>query len=216
MCGIAEFCLDPFYRTIKGFEILIEKEFCSFGHKFAERCGHSLEPNTEKEVSPIFTLFMDCIWQVTQQFPTSVEFNTKFLVDICDQSFACRFGTFLFNSERERIEHGVHNNTISVWSYLNSHRADYINPLYSPNDFNVLYPSVRMRDILLWTEFYLRGDPTRNSNAASINFQILQINTFFLKANINQFVFSLLRQNDKLGNKVSQLSEAIQKEKENK
>ncbi|KAK7467356.1 phosphatidylinositol-3-phosphatase ymr1 [Stygiomarasmius scandens] len=40
LSSLAQICLDPYYRTIRGFEILIEKDWLSFGHKFLDRCGH--------------------------------------------------------------------------------------------------------------------------------------------------------------------------------
>jgi hypothetical protein len=39
LCSLAEICLDPYFRTIDGFMVLVEKEWCSFGYKFGSSYG---------------------------------------------------------------------------------------------------------------------------------------------------------------------------------
>ncbi|CAF1556501.1 unnamed protein product, partial [Rotaria sordida] len=38
---LAEIMLDSHYRTINSFQILVEREWIQFGHKFGDRCGHA-------------------------------------------------------------------------------------------------------------------------------------------------------------------------------
>jgi hypothetical protein len=94
--------MDKYYRTIRGFEILIEKEWISFGHKFGMRMGHGSDKHSDQDRSPIFLQFIDCVWQLLQQNGRVFEFNEKLLLVILQNMYTCQFGTFLYNNELER------------------------------------------------------------------------------------------------------------------
>ncbi|XP_060263402.1 myotubularin-related protein 8 isoform X2 [Ovis aries] len=140
VCSVASILLDPFYRTFKGLMILIEKEWISMGHKFSQRCGHL--DGDSKEVSPIFTQFLDCIWQLMEQFPCAFEFNENFLLEIHDHVFSCQFGNFLGNCQKDRDDLRIYEKTHSVWPFLVQRKPDFRNPLYKGfTMYGVLNPS---------------------------------------------------------------------------
>lgn len=129
-CSLAALLLDPYYRTIDGFQALIHKEWLSFGHKFNDRCGH-IQIGDSKEVAPVFTQFVDAVWQLQQQYPFDFEFNERFLLTLHDHVYSCQFGTFIGNSEKERIDLQLPERTFSLWALFDTQRRSFINPLYS-------------------------------------------------------------------------------------
>ncbi|XP_056665339.1 myotubularin isoform X2 [Monodelphis domestica] len=156
LTSLAMLMLDSYYRTITGFEVLIQKEWISFGHKFASRIGHGEKNYADTDRSPIFLQFMDCVWQMSKQFPTAFEFNEQFLITILDNLYSCRFGTFLFNSEYAREKEKVMMKTLSLWSMINSDKGKYTNPFYTKELNRALYPVASMRHLELWVNYYIR------------------------------------------------------------
>ncbi|XP_068443984.1 myotubularin [Clinocottus analis] len=159
LTSLAMLMLDSHYRTLRGFQVLIEKEWISFGHKFASRIGHGDKNHADQDRSPIFVQFIDCVWQMTKQFPTAFEFNERLLLTILDHLYSCRFGTFLFNCESARDQHEVRSKTVSLWSLVNSRMEMYLNPFYTPESGRVLYPVASMRHLELWVTYYIRWNP---------------------------------------------------------
>lgn len=160
LTALAMMMLDPYYRTIKGIQVLIEKEWIGAGHKFAQRIGHGEDKHSDADRSPVFLQFIDCVWQMTKQFPNAFEFNENFLITILDHLYSCLFGTFLCNTDQQRGKEEVRAKTVSLWSYTNSQIEEFTNPLYAPYmHTHVLFPVASMRRIELWTGYYLRWNP---------------------------------------------------------
>lgn len=155
VCSLAALMLDPYYRTIKGYQALIEKDWLAFGHKFSERIGHVA--GDSKEISPVFTQFIDCTWQLMCQQPAAFEFNEQFLFTLHDHVSSCQYGTFIGNCEKDRIDLRLNERTFSLWNYMTSHQNEYINPLYSPEVCSrVLTPHLAPQNIRFWRDMYCR------------------------------------------------------------
>ncbi|XP_058614633.1 myotubularin-related protein 1b isoform X1 [Onychostoma macrolepis] len=159
LTSLAMLMLDAHYRSLRGFQVLLEKEWLSFGHRFASRVGHGDGNHANSERSPLFVQFIDCVWQMTRQFPSAFEFNELFLITVLDHLYSCLFGTFLYNSEQERLSKEVYSKTVSLWSYVNSQLEEFTNPLYVNYEHHVLYPVASLRHLELWVSYYVRWNP---------------------------------------------------------
>ncbi|XP_052751987.1 myotubularin-related protein 3 isoform X3 [Galleria mellonella] len=149
----AQLMLDPYYRTIEGFRILIEREWLDFGHKFADRCGHLFGSEDPNERSPIFLQWLDAVHQLMLQYPCSFEFNEAYLIKLATHVHSCMFGTFLFNTSRERNAAGLADLTPCVWHLLAA--PAYRNHLYSPHYVEqVIWPDSTVRSLYLWWTMY--------------------------------------------------------------
>nr|XP_033775419.1 myotubularin-related protein 10 isoform X2 [Geotrypetes seraphini] len=136
---------DPYFRTITGFQSLIQKEWVMAGHPFLDRCNHLRRSDKE---SPLFVLFLDCVWQLLEHYPAAFQFTETYLTVLGDSTRISLFGTFLFNSPHQRVkqstefaigkniqlgdEKGLRFPSVWDWSlqFTTKDRALFNNPLY--------------------------------------------------------------------------------------
>jgi len=150
--SVAMLCMDPHYRTFRGLLLLIQKEFCSFGHRFRTRLGNGEKPTSE--YSPIFLQWLECVHQMTEQFPTAFEFSSALLLHVGREVLTNRWGTFLGDCEKERSK--VRPGTLSLWSTLLTGPPDeFMNPRYVPTT-ETLRPSPSQVNLKIWEEYWFR------------------------------------------------------------
>ena len=150
---LAQLLVDPFYRTVRGFGLLIEKEFVSFGHRFAN--FNKKLVRGEDTMSVIFVQTMDCVYQIMQQHPLFFEFTEELLLLVLDAVYSCQFGNFVYSCEAQRAAGNMREKTHSLWAVVLEDEQRYSSQVY------VEYPSVlplrTEKEVLcLWNGFYLR------------------------------------------------------------
>lgn len=159
LTSLVQLMIDPFFRTLKGFSILIQKEWLSFGHKFGQRTGIGMAEGSSNEISPIFDQWMDAVFQILSQYPNWFEFNEDFLISILDYVYDGRFGNFLFNCEKERKDAQVFTVTPCVWTHFEKQIKEnpflYTNPYYQETTDKV-YPIVSTSKFVIWNSYYQR------------------------------------------------------------
>ncbi|CAI2183290.1 17508_t:CDS:2 [Funneliformis geosporum] len=159
LVSLSQIMLDPFYRTIKGFQVLIEKEWIAHGHPFRARGDlptnirnddslippreeqqSSTRPNCQQPLAvqsapaPVFLLFLTCLHHLLQQFPSSFEYNDFFLLCLAKAAAGnSPYGDFLCNSECEREYVQLRERTKSIWSWVREHKQWFRNPRYYQN-----------------------------------------------------------------------------------
>ncbi|XP_064152774.1 myotubularin-related protein 12 [Anguilla rostrata] len=99
--SLVQLMLDPHYRTLGGFQSLVQKEWVAGGHGFLDRCNHLHQKDKESQ-SPVFLLFLECVWQLLQQHIPAFQFSETYLTVLSDSLYVPVFSTFLFNSPYHR------------------------------------------------------------------------------------------------------------------
>lgn len=183
--SLAELLLDPFYRTIDGFSLLVEREWLSMGHRFTRRNNHTVDDQTG--FAPIFIQFLDCVHQCLNQYPNAFEFNYFYLEFLAYHSVSNRFSTFLLDNEFERAQYGLlksepikrsftaehthitykqykqlSSDTKCIWDYIlkvHYNSAKFFNFNYQPGVFNssALRPGSEIYKLKLWS-YYVKDN----------------------------------------------------------
>ncbi|RMX69334.1 hypothetical protein KXD40_001678 [Peronospora effusa] len=170
IASLAQIIVDPYFRTWKGFQVLIEKEWLSFGHPFHLRHSHGEKADTQE--SPIFIQFLDCISQLVRIYPTYFEFNEGLLLLLADALYSCRFGTFFFDCKKHREDADLKNRTPSVWTWANGFKPQLTEQTYVPK--LVLNPPLAglLKRVALWDAMFMRwpGQPLVQEPPISANF----------------------------------------------
>lgn len=105
IASLAMIILSEDLRTRSGLEMLIQAVWVSLGFKFSR--NHTLSQQSTKQsglphLNPVFLMFLDCLHQISRQFPAHLEFTSKYLMCLWDTALLPIFDTFIFDCDHKR------------------------------------------------------------------------------------------------------------------
>jgi len=101
VASLAQMLLEEEFRTRSGFERLVQNNWVSLGFPFS-KCHALSGAAAGASVNPVFLLFLDCVYQISVQFPSSLEFTCSYLIIVWDTVLLPVFDTFIFDCEHDR------------------------------------------------------------------------------------------------------------------
>ncbi|XP_008841951.1 myotubularin-related protein 11 isoform X3 [Nannospalax galili] len=143
LSSLVQLLLAPEARTLFGIQSLVQREWVAAGHPFLTRLG---ETGTSEE-APVFLLFLDCVWQLLQQFPAEFEFSEFFLLALHDSVRVPDTLTFMRNTPWERGKRsGQFNSYTQVYTsgYSQPPAGNSVNLQLSVWDWDLRYSNEQM------------------------------------------------------------------------
>jgi hypothetical protein len=141
--SLAQVLIDPFYRTFHGFQVLVSKDWISFGHKFRDR------GSCTSDSSPIFVQFLDAVFQIMKQNPNDFQFSNTYLIFLAEAVYSGKYGTFMADSEKNLKNFA--DKTVSVWK---EESEDFFNPNYNQSTAEILNIKTQVSSLAFWDYFY--------------------------------------------------------------
>ena len=104
IASLAIIILSEDFRTRDGLESLIQAVWVNLGFKFSKNhtLSQSQQVNKPSSLNPVFLMFLDCVHQISHQFPAHLEFENNYLIALWDSALLPMFDTFIFDCEHNR------------------------------------------------------------------------------------------------------------------
>ncbi|KAF1761484.1 hypothetical protein GCK72_009740 [Caenorhabditis remanei] len=156
---LAKVMLDEHYRTIEGFEQLIRRDWIAFGHKLYDRQSTGTSGNWGEgtERSPIFLQFLEAVRHLQREQPTAFQFSHAYLIKLAKHAYSGLFGTFLFNSHKEKKDAMEKWNAslVEIWRFIGPHNEEFVNQSYDEKYVGTLKPiNLSVLNLRVWHEVF--------------------------------------------------------------